>query len=170
MPAKIKMTQSIRYVDAMNITSAVSNGISFGACVGTLACAAAVIGAGTTFALPALVSTSLATPTVATFFMDLVVSTIASAGVFGALFGATHAVVHTVPGLSTVVGEPKKTKFQSRAAQARAIDNGRAPDEFAQEAEYTETNYARTDHIRDNWREEINAERAAQQMMEQNMR
>lgn len=76
----------------MNIKQAFSNGAHFGGTVGIMIGAAALIGSGAG---------------VLAIMPWLCGYTLAGAAVGGTFFAAAHAITHTIPGLSYIMGEPR---------------------------------------------------------------
>lgn len=92
----------------MNIKRAFSNGVSFGSVVGTALAALHLLGGPPNFLL---------------IIPELLIGTFVGAAFGGVFFAAAHAITHTIPGLSTLMGEksaappaPVRSQAPARAA------------------------------------------------------
>lgn len=107
----------------MNIRHAWSNGVDFGGVVGiALAGLGLLVGVGPE-------STTLffrLSPGFMAIIPEIVAGTLGGALAFGGLFAASHAVVHSVPGLRTLMGEPKSPGQSPSYSYAAQLGRGKS--------------------------------------------
>jgi hypothetical protein len=93
----------------LNIKRAFWNGVDFGAVAGIVVAAIGLV-AGIGPESQTLIFGVSNPSSFAIIMPELFFGTLAGAGICGVLSAAAHVLVHTIPGMRTIMGEPKHTK------------------------------------------------------------
>ncbi len=108
----------------MNIRHAWSKGVDFGGIVGiALAGLGLLVGFGPESSTLVF---KIAKPGFLAIIPEIVAGTLGGALAFGSLFAVSHAVVHSVPGLRTLMGEPKSPGQPAPHSFAAEVGRGKS--------------------------------------------